>query len=388
MQLSNKMTYLSSAIFSKLDDEKKALIAKGIEPIDFSIGTPDAAPAPWVMELLSKACLVPENYHYAISDSSELISAVQTWYHNRYHVDLQNSEITSLLGSQSGFLELALCLVSPGDVVLVPSPCYPIFKMAPLIAGAKVHTMPLLKEKDYLIDFNAIPEALAQKAKWMIVSYPNNPTTATAPLHFYEELVAFAKKYDIIVLHDNAYSELSFDETLGQSFLSIPGAKEVGVEFNSLSKTYNVPGCRIAFAIGNETIIGALKTLKSHTDYGMFLPLQKVACALLEGSQEDVPSVRERYLKRGQFLKEGFEQLGLHMDAPKGTMFAWVPIPSHYTSSLAFTYDLIKKAHVIVVPGISFGEEGEGYVRLALVQDEAMMAKALSQIAESGILKA
>jgi LL-diaminopimelate aminotransferase len=246
--------------------------------------------------------------------------------------------------------------------------------------------MPLTQEKDYLIDFKAIDPLIAQKAKLMVVSYPNNPTAAVANRDFYIELVAFAKQYDIIVLHDNAYSELLWDGPVGESFLSIPGALDIGIEFNSLSKTYSIPGCRIAFAVGNHQIIRQLKTLKSHVDYGMFLPFQKAATTLLNGPQDYVEVVRNTYKKRSQLLVDGLSAIGWQMPKTKGTMFVWAPIPKNYTSSLQFTYDLMNKAHVIVVPGISFGEEGEGFVRIALVQEDLKIQQAITRIKNSGLL--
>lgn len=386
MLIANKMNTLCSAIFSQLNAEKLKLMKEGHTLIDFSIGTPDLPPHPKVLKALSKACLKPENYRYAISDTAALIDSVKHWYELRYDVLLESHEIVSLLGSQSGFAEIALCLLNPGDTVLVPSPGYPIFSIAPLLAEAHVVTMPLLEKNNYLIDFEAIDEEVARTAKLMIVSYPNNPTTAIAPYTFYEKLVAFAKKYNIIVLHDNAYSELVFTEETGDSFLSVPGAKDVGIEFNSLSKTYNIPGCRIAFAMGNAKIIDALKTLKSHTDYGMFLPFQEIATLLLDSPKAEVEEVRQTYLRRGTFLIEALNEIGWSIPKASGTMFIWAPLPKGYTSSLDFTYDLLYKAHVMVVPGISFGEEGEGYVRIALVEDEVQMQEAVTRIAKSGVL--
>jgi len=355
--------------------------------IDFSIGTPDIPPSPALIETLVAECSNPENYKYAITDNIDLIDAVCAWYRKRYKVTLNSDEVVSLLGSQSGFTELALCLIDPGDIVLVPAPSYPIFNIGPMLASAEIYKMPLTKENAYLIDLESIDETIAKKAKFMIVSYPNNPTTAVANKDFYTRLVAFAKKYDIIVLHDNAYSELLFDGSFGESFLSIPGAKDIGVEFNSLSKTYSIPGCRIAFAVGNKEIISQLKTLKSHVDYGMFLPFQKVAITLLSGPQDYVAFVRNTYKKRSELLTQGLEALGWSIEKPKGSMFVWAPIPSNYTSSLTFTHDLMNKAHVIVVPGISFGAEGEGFVRIALVQDEAAIQKAIDNIKKSGLLQ-
>ena len=386
MILSKKMGELSSAIFSDLDRKKAELIASGIDVIDFSIGTPDMPPSTIVIEKLVNECSKAENYKYAINDSKELLAAVINWYSRRYSVELKEDEVVSLLGSQSGFTELALSVIDPGDIVLTPDPGYPIFSIAPLLAGAEIHKMPLLKENNYLIDFDAIDKQIATKAKLMIVSYPNNPTATIAPREFYIKLVKFAKDNDIIVLHDNAYSELIFDGSIGESFLSIPGAKEVGVEFNSLSKTYNVTGCRIAFAVGNKEIIKALKTLKSHVDYGMFVPFQKVAIELLSCKQEEVSLVRETYHKRRDLLINGLNNIGWTMDKSQGSMFVWAPIPAKYSSSLKFTMDLIEKAGVIVVPGISFGHQGEGFVRIALVQQEDKILKAIENIKNSGIL--
>jgi len=387
MEISKKMSKLSSAVFTELNNKKMELIAKGLEVIDFSIGTPDIPPSPRLIEIFVNEASKLENYVYAISDKDELIASVIKWYKKRYKVDLDKEEIVSLLGSQSGFGEIALTLLNPGDLVLIPDPGYPIFKIGPLIAGAKIHTMPLTKENNYIIDLDGIDPIIAKEAKLMIVSYPNNPTGAIASLDFYKKLVAFAKKYNIIVLHDNAYSELIFDGNIGISFLSIPGARDIGIEFNSLSKTFSIPGCRIAFALGNRTIIHGLKTLKSHLDYGMFLPFQKVAIEALDNGDAYVSYVRDTYLKRRNLLIEGLKDIGWSIDYSGGTMFVWAPIPSNYKNSFDFTMDLLDKTGVIVVPGSSFGEEGEGYVRIALVQTEENILKAINNIKNSNIFR-
>ncbi|AGK95930.1 aminotransferase class I/II-fold pyridoxal phosphate-dependent enzyme [Clostridium pasteurianum] len=387
MIFSKKMDKLTSAIFSQLSDKKNKLIAEGAQVIDFSIGTPDIPPAPHVIETIVKESSKIENYIYSINDTDELLSSVQKWYGKRYGVNLEKDEIVSLLGSQSGFAELALALVNPGDIVLTPDPGYPIFTVGPYLAGAKIVKIPLLKENNYLINFNAIDEETAKKAKLMVLSYPNNPTAATAPHDFYVKLVAFAKKYNIIILHDNAYSELVFDDTEGGSFLSIPGAKDIAVEFNSLSKTYSIPGCRIAFAVGNKEIINQLKTLKSHVDYGMFLPFQKAAISALEGPQDYVQLVKNTYRERRDLLVNGLNKIGWPIDNTGGSMFVWAAIPPKYKSSLEFTFDLMEKTGVIVVPGSSFGEYGEGFVRFALVQNKEKIAKAIQNIELSGILE-
>lgn len=387
MIFSKKMNKLTSAIFSQLNDRKNKLIAEGTQVIDFSIGTPDIPPAPHVIDTIVKESSKIENYIYSINDTDELLSSVQKWYDKRYGVKLEKDEIVSLLGSQSGFAELALALVDPGDIVLTPDPGYPIFTVGPYLAGAEIVKLPLLKENDYLIDFDSIDAETAKKAKLMVLSYPNNPTAATAPHDFYVKLVAFAKKYDIMILHDNAYSELVFDDTEGSSFLSIPGAKDIAVEFNSLSKTYSIPGCRIAFAVGNREIINQLKTLKSHVDYGMFLPFQKAAISALEGPQDYVQLVKNTYRERRDLLVNGLNKIGWHIDNTGGSMFVWAAIPPKYKSSLEFTLDLMEKTGVIVVPGSSFGDHGEGFVRFALVQNKEKILKAIQNIELSGILE-
>lgn len=380
MKFSDKMDNLTSAIFTELELKKSELIASGKEVFDFSVGTPDIPPSKALMETLNYYVTKPEFYKYAIKDTEELTDAVIQWYRTRYNVDLNVNEVTSLLGSQSGFDQVCMALVNPGDIVLTQDPGYPIFKIGAVLASAKIHTMPLKKENNFLIDFDAIDTSVAEKAKLMIVSYPNNPTAATADRDFYMKLVAFAKKYDIAVLHDNAYSELVFDGGHGSSFLEIPGAMDVGIEFNSLSKTYSIPGCRIAFAVGNNEIIKSLKTIKSHVDYGMFLPFQKVAIEALTGSQEYADYVRNLYERRRDLLIKGLNSAGWIVDKTPATMFVWAKIPDNYDNSMKFTMDLLLETGVIVVPGSSFGKLGEGFVRIALVQDEYKILRAIEKI--------
>lgn len=387
MIFSKRMDGLTSAIFSELDYKKRELINAGRDVFDLSIGTPDLPPAPHIVEILREASGKAENYVYAINDMPELIEAALGWYKTRYDVDLQFNEVTSLLGSQDGLSHIALTLADPGDVVMVPDPGYPIFSVGPGLACASVYKMPLLRENNYLIDFDKIDPDTAYKAKLMIVSYPNNPVTAAAPYEFYEKLVWFAKKYDIAVVHDNAYSELVFDGKKGRSFLSVPGAKDIGVEFNSLSKSHNLTGCRISFALGNKEMIKQLKTLKSHLDYGIFLPVQKAAIAALTGSQENVHKTMLTYQRRRDVLVESFMEAGWCIPKSEATMFVWAPIPENYSSSVEFTFDLLDRTGIIVVPGSSFGSNGEGYVRLALVQNEQRIKKAAQLIKDSGILK-
>ncbi len=386
MNFAKRMDQFGEGVFSRLAEMRRKRLAQGNDVYDLSIGAPNIPPAKRIMEVMAKAVMDPANYVYAISDTQKLLDAVAHWYERRYGVELDtDTEICSLLGSQDGLSHIALSILDPGDVMLVPDPCYPIFADGPRIAGAELYYMPLKKENDYVIQLQDIPEDIAKRAKFMLVSYPNNPTAAMAPESFYHEVVAFAKKYDIIVLHDNAYSELVFDGKSCGSFLSIPGAREVGVEFNSLSKTYGLAGARIGFCVGNIKVVGMLKTLKSNIDYGMFLPIQAAAVEALEGDQSIVVDTRAAYERRRDILCQGLQAVGWHMDKPAGSMFVWAPIPESYDSSEAFVADLLAKAGVLVTPGSAFGPSGEGYVRMALVQTEEDMDKIVQAVKSSGI---
>lgn len=387
MEFSNKYGNIKENILVELDTKSKDMISKGEEVINLSIGTPDIPPADFVMKAVSDAFKNPENFKYGITESKELLDAVCYWYKNRYGVSLEHKNIVAVNGSQEGIAHIAFPICNKGDIVLVPDPCYQIFAFGPTMADVELHYMPLLKENDYIIDLDAISEDVAKRAKMMVVSYPNNPTTATAPREFYEKLVAFAKKYDIIVIHDNAYSELVYDDEPGLSFLEIEGAMDVGIEFNSLSKSYNLTGLRLSFAVGNEEILKRFRVFRSQIDYGMCMGVQIGAITALTGDQQYVADVREEYKKRRNTLVKGLNSIGWKVPETKSTMFAWLPIPPKYTSSLKFSLDLLEKAGVLVVPGASFGELGEGYVRAALVQNCSILERAIDKIKESGILE-
>lgn len=388
MKFSKRMDQFGEGIFSKLAKLRREKAAQGEEVIDLSIGAPNIPPAPHIIRALTDAAQDPGNYIYAISDQPELLHAVSQWYENRYGVLLDpETQICSLLGSQEGLSHIAMTIVNEGDIVLVPDPCYPIFGDGPKLAGAELFYMPQKKEHGYLIQFDSIPEDIARRAKLMVVSYPNNPTTAMAPDSFYRDLVAFAKKYSIIVLHDNAYSELVFDGKRCGSFLSYPGAAEVGVEFNSLSKTYGLAGARVGFCLGNSQVVSQLKTLKSNMDYGMFLPIQQAAIAAVTGDQSCVAETRKAYELRRDLLCDGFASIGWPMEKPAATMFIWAKIPEQFSSSEAFVLELAEQSGVIVTPGSAFGPSGEGYVRLAMVQDEDGIRRAVQAVDRCGILK-
>ncbi len=388
MKFAKRMDQFGEGIFSTLLEMKKQRLAQGKPVIDLSVGAPNIPPAPHVIQALLEAAEKPENYVYAIQDLPELREAAARWYRRRYQVELDpETEIISLLGSQDGLSHIALSIMDEGDLMLVPDPCYPVFADGPRIAGAEIYYMPQRKENGYLIDLSEIPEEVAVRAKFMLVSYPNNPTAVTAPDSFYEELIAFAKKYDIIVLHDNAYSELVFDGASCGSFLQFPGAKEVGVEFNSLSKTYGLAGARVGFCLGNREIVKNLATLKSNMDYGIFIPVQKAAIAALTGDQSCVASTRAAYEKRRNCLCDGLTSIGWKVDRCAATMFVWADVPEKFESSVEFVKELLDQTGVIVTPGSAFGPSGEGHVRMALVQDEEKIHEAVAAIRESGILE-
>ena len=385
MKFARRMGNFGEGVFAKLAAMKQQKISAGVEVIDLSIGAPNIPPPAHVMSVLAEEALKPENYVYAITDTRELLNEVADWYRRRYDVEIDPaSEVCSLWGSQEGLSHIALTLIDDGDLTLVPDPCYPIFADGARLAGSEIFFMPQLKEHDYIIQLDKIPRDVAARAKFMVVSYPNNPTTATAPADFYERLIHFAKKNNVVVLHDNAYSELIFDGSRGLSFLSFKGAKDVGVEFNSLSKTYGIAGARVGFCLGNKDVVRHVKLLKSNIDYGLFLPIQKAAIAALRSPQEVIEKTRAAYIARRDALVDGLCAAGWQMDKPKATMFVWAPVPKNFGTSEEFVKTLLEKANVMVTPGSAFGPSGEGFVRMALVQTADTMKKVAAQI-KSGI---
>lgn len=383
----NRMDLFQPGIFNVLNDKKTDMEKTGRKVYNLSIGTPDFQPDHHVIEALSQAALIPENYKYALTERPELLDAVQNWYNRRYNVTLERDEIMSVYGSQEGLTHIGLAVCDPGDIVLVPNPGYPIFEMGPFLCGAKIVYYDLLPENNYLPDLDAIPADVASAAKMMVVSYPANPVCVTAPRSFYEKLITFAKKYQILIIHDNAYSDIIYDGREGISFLSIPGAKDVGVEYNSLSKTYNLTGARISFVLGNREVIHKFKTLRSQIDYGIFLPIQFAAVAALNGPQDSVERNRLEYQARRDALCGGFRSIGWNVPDSEGSMFVWAPLPEGYSDSVAFCFELLERTGLLCTPGAAFGSLGEGYVRFALVQPPEVMKEIVQAVADSGIIK-
>jgi LL-diaminopimelate aminotransferase len=376
------MQQLESGIFSELAKEKAALIQSGVDVIDLGVGTPNIPPAPHIREVLVREAQKEESYVYAIDDLPELKEAAAAWYARRYGVALDAAgEVCAVLGTQEGLAHCCLPVVDPGDTVILPDPCYPAFFAGAALARAEVFRVPQRSENGFVIDFADIPEAVAARAKLMIVSYPNNPTTAVAPASFYRDLIAFAQRYDIFILHDNAYSELAFDGLRVGSFLKYPGAKEVGAEFNSLSKTYGFAGARLGFCLGNRDYVAALRRLKSNTDYGIFLPVQRAGIAAMESEASLALETSKAYERRRDALISAFGEAGWHIDKPKATMFVWAKIPGCFgVDDIACCEALRRDAGVIVTPGRAFGAGGQGYVRMALVQSEARIREAAARI--------
>ena len=387
LHFAKRMESFQPGIFNVLNDKKNELLKAGRTVYNLSVGTPDFLPDENVIRAMQEACKDPDNYKYSLGNLPELVEAVQNWYQRRYGVALEPEEIMSVNGSQEGIAHVALPLCDPGDVVLCPNPGYPIFEMGPWLCGAEIAYYDLHEENHYLPDLDAIPEDLAKRAKMMVVSYPLNPVCVAAPRSFYEKLIAFAKKYNIIILHDNAYSDIIYDGREGISFLSIPGAKEVGVEFNSLSKTYNLTGARISFVVGNREIIQAFSKVRSQIDYGVFLPIQRAAVEALNGPQDGVKARREEYQRRRDALCGGFRSIGWNVPDSEGTMFVWAPIPEHYSDSVTFCMDLMERSGLICTPGSAFGSLGEGHVRFALVQPVEKIREIVAAVDACGILE-
>ena len=386
LNFSKKSNAIEGGIFNILNDKKKDLIARGKKVYNFSIGTPDFQPAPHIMEAMMEACKNPQNYKYAIDDKPELLQAMIAYYKNRFGVALEENEIMTVYGSQEGMAHLSWAVCDPGDLVLVPNPGYPIFSIGPMFCDAEIYEYPIYPEDNYMLKFDNIPEEIAKRAKMIVVSYPLNPVCAVADDAFYEELIAFAKKYNIMVLHDNAYADIVYDGRTGKSFLEYEGAKEVGVEFYSLSKTFNMTGMRISFTVGNAKIISQFKKVRSQIDYGIFPAIQMAAVAALTGPQDMVKSQCAEYERRNKALCGGLREIGWNVPDSQGSMFVWAPIPKGYESSEQFVLELMEKSGMIVVPGTAFGSLGEGYVRMALVYPVEVIEEAVEAVKNSGVI--
>ncbi|MFC0471511.1 LL-diaminopimelate aminotransferase [Halalkalibacter kiskunsagensis] len=381
---SKKMNRFQTSIFNELATYKKQKVEEGHHMIDLSIGSPDLSPPVFVMEELAKQVKDPSSYRYSLEGTPEFLQAISNYYSSQYHVTISSEkEALMVMGSQDGLVHLPSVITDPGDIILVPNPGYTAYAAGISLAEAKPYYMPLREENQFLPDLEQIPKDIRIKAKLMILNFPGNPVPAMATKEFFKSVVRFARKYNIIVLHDFAYSELYYrDKPI--SFLSIPGAKEVGIEFNSLSKSFNMAGCRIGYVVGNERVIEGLHRLKSNLDFGVFLPIQQAAVCALSNSTTFSADLREIYKKRRDLLVEGLHSVGWNVQSPQASMFIWANVPERY-SSTELTYKLIDEAGIVTVPGIAFGSQGEGYLRLSLVQSEEVLKTAVKRLKKSNI---
>ncbi len=383
---SARLAHFQTGIFAALNEKKEELLSGGRKVYNLSVGTPDFPVAEHVRQALITAAGDPEQYHYTLRDLPELTRAVQDYYRRRFHVKLEADEILAVPGSQEGIAHVGMALCNPGDVVLLPNPGYPVFEVGAYLGGAELYFYDLKEENAFLPRLGDIPEDIARRAKYMMVSYPYNPVCAIAPPSFYEELIAFAEKHNIIIVHDNAYSDIIYDGNYGGSFLEYAHAKEVGIEAFSLSKSFNLTGARISFLIGSREIIKPLKLLRSQYDFGMFAPIQKAAIAALTGPLEGVKTQCLAYQNRRDALCGGLRSIGWNVPDSQGTMFAWARIPDGFSSSGDFCMELMERTGVICTPGDAFGSLGQGYVRFALVLPVETIRELVAVIDQSGII--
>lgn len=386
MQASQRLDRFGAEVFASLNNKLLALKAQGKTIYNMSVGTPDFKPYDHVVEALTQTAQDPEMWKYALRDLPELKQAVCDYYERRFGVSgITPSMVQSCNGTQEGVGHLGLALLDPGDTILVPDPCYPVFEAGAKIADAKLEYYPLVAEHNYLPYVAGIDPEVADRAKYMIVSLPANPVGSVGTPEIYEEIIAFAREHDLLIVHDNAYSDIVFDGEPGGSFLQYPGALEVGVEFFSLSKSFNVTGARIGFLVGREDVVSAFAKLRSQIDFGMFFPIQKAAIACLNGPRDEVEAQRLKYQERRDALCDGLEGLGWERPNAHGSMFVWAKLPGGRTDSMAFCEELMEKAGVVVTPGASFGPSGEGHVRMALVLPPDQIALAVEAIREAGL---
>ncbi len=376
-RIKNLPPYLFARIEKVIAEKKEA----GIDVISLGIGDPDIPTPQHIITELQKQALVPENHQYPSSVGMlSYRQAVADFYNRRFQVQLDpKSEVVALIGSKEGIAHISWCYLNPGDLVLVPDPGYPVYSGGAILAGAEPYYMPLTAARGFLPDFSAIPEDAARKAKMMFLNYPNNPTGAVADEKFYREAIAFAQIYEILICHDNAYSEVSFDGYSPLSFMQIPGAKEVGIEFSSVSKAYNMTGWRIGWAVGNAEVIEALGRFKSNIDSGQFQAVQYAAMAGLSGPQDAVTANNEIYRERRDIVVDGLNAMGWNLEKPKATFYIWAPVPKGFTSA-SFAEFVIDKAGVVITPGNGYGEQGEGYFRISITMPKERIVEALERM--------
>ncbi|MGI5911769.1 MAG: LL-diaminopimelate aminotransferase [Syntrophomonadaceae bacterium] len=381
MQESKAMQKLPPYLFARIEQKIAQAKEKGIDIINLGIGDPDQPTPSFIIDKMAKSIYDPGNHQYPSSIGLlEFRQAVAEWYLKRFGVTLEaGSEIVSLIGSKEGIAHISFAYLDHGDINLVPDPGYPVYGIGTLLAGGEPYLMPLLEENGYLPILEDIPSDIARKAKLMFLNYPNNPTGAVADLSFFKKVVEFAKTYDIIVCHDAAYSELAFDQIQPNSFLQAEGAKDVGIEFHSLSKTYNMTGWRIGWAAGNKAVIEVLARFKSNIDSGAFQAIQYAGIEALRSDQNEIKEMKKIYEERRNICIEGLTRLGWKVTPPKGSFYLWVKVPKGFTSA-SFAELVLEKAAVIITPGNGYGQYGEGYFRIALTVDQLRIKEAFNRL--------
>jgi LL-diaminopimelate aminotransferase len=376
-----RLKNLPPYLFAEIDRIKKKAIKDGRDIIDLGVGDPDRPTPMHIIEKLYEAAQEPENHHYAMDMGLlKLRETIACWYKRRFNVGLDpETEVLPLIGSKEGIAHIPLAFVNHGDEVLVPDPCYPPYKSGTILAGGVPYLMPLLPENNFLPDLEAIDYQVAKRSKIMFLNYPNNPTAATATKEFFKKAIEYADENNIIICHDAAYSEMAYDGYRPISFLEVEGAKDAGIEFHSLSKTYNMTGWRLGFACGNADIISALRKVKSNIDSGVFQAVQFAGIIAMETDQAHIDELNMMYQKRRDVLVDGLNALGWKVDKPKATFYVWIPVPPGYTSN-ELTKSLLQKADIVTTPGVGFGQNGEGFIRMALTVPEARLEEAVDRI--------
>lgn len=382
MQLARRVQQLPPYLFAEISRKTAAKRAQGVDVISFGIGDPDLPTSPHVLDALKQGADVPANHRYPESDGlPELRQEMASWYQRRFGVELNpNGEVVPLIGSKEGIGHVSLCFIDPGDVALVPDPAYPVYAVGTMFAGGEVYPLPLEEERGFLPVLDAIPTDVASRAKVLWLNYPNNPTGACADLEFFERVVHFARRHDIAVLHDLAYADVAYDGYSPPSFLQVPGAKDVGIEFNSLSKTYNMTGWRVGMAVGNAAMIDALTRVKSNLDSGIPQAIQQMAIAAMAGPQDVVAEHNATYTRRRDRVVEALRNIGLHVEPPRASLYIWARLPEG-EKSIDFAGRLLDDTGVVVTPGIGYGERGEGYVRLSLTTPDDRVDEGLRRLA-------
>ncbi|TET92716.1 MAG: LL-diaminopimelate aminotransferase [Desulfobacteraceae bacterium] len=385
-KLAERIKQLPPYLFKEIDQKKKEIAAKGVDIIDLGIGDPDLPTPPKIVEAMVQAVRDPANHHYpSYSGMDDFKTAIAKWYEDRFSVKLDpETEVIALIGAKEGIAHIALAFINPGDLALIPAPAYPVYNSGTLFAGGRPYLLPLLKENNYLPDLASIPEEATRTAKMIWLNYPNNPTAAVADRDFFEAVVKFAHKYQIIVCHDLTYSEIAFDEYKPMSLLEINGARDIGIEFHSLSKSFNMTGWRIGFAVGSREAIKGLGSIKSNIDSGLFQAIQVAGIEALRANKENILEIKKTYARRRDIMVKGLRDSGFKVNPPRATFYLWVPVPNSYTSVNLATR-LLQEAGVVVTPGNGFGYPGEGYIRLALTKDESRLLEAIERIKNIGL---